>query len=266
VRLTQRLASRTQQREPTVAQDPQKPSPSRPGLSIIASRVPLLCVRSGPRVQRFTMRAAIASLLMVCSAGASCDKRPEEPPGRRQVPKTAEGTVADVFYPGLPAPVPSSTPSRERCVEPLAAQAPPVAPAAARCPLDPVFGGVHLATARIQFPAAPRTPQLEVELATTADQQERGLMYRTQMPENSGMLFPFGAPSVHTFWMHNTCIPLDMLFIAEDGFITGILENVPTLNDAARSIPCPVSYVLEVNAGWSRRHGVAPGQRVQLPR
>jgi uncharacterized protein len=149
---------------------------------------------------------------------------------------------------------------------PLAAAPPPEASAAARCPIDPVFGGVRLATGRIRFTEAAGTPSVEVELATRPDQQERGLMYRTQMPENSGMLFAFGAPSLHSFWMHNTCIPLDMLFIAEDGFIAGILENVPTLNDASRSVPCPVSYVLELNGGWSRRHGVAPGQRVELPR
>ena len=91
-------------------------------------------------------------------------------------------------------------------------------------------------------------------------------MFRTTMPSDQGMLFSFaGPPRVHTFWMHNTCIPLDMLFITNDGFISGILENVPTLNDAPRSVHCPVSYVLETNAGWTRRHGVFAGQRVLLP-
>ena len=107
---------------------------------------------------------------------------------------------------------------------------------------------------------------LHVEIAETPSTQERGLMYRTSMPPNDGMLFAFsGDPRVHTFWMHNTCIPLDMLFISQDGFIAGILENVPTLNDAPRSIPCPVSYVLETNAGWTRKHKVFAGQRVSLP-
>lgn len=91
-------------------------------------------------------------------------------------------------------------------------------------------------------------------------------MYRTHMPDNAGMLFDFpGQPKVQSFWMRNTCIPLDMLFIQEDGFITGILENVPTLNEASRSIPCPVRYVLEVNAGWTRKNGVRAGQFVKLP-
>ena len=76
------------------------------------------------------------------------------------------------------------------------------------------------------------------------------------------MLFAWPTSEIRTFWMHNTCLSLDMLFIDADGYLTGIVENAPTLNDDAQSIDCPVSYVLEVGAGWSRRHGVAPKQRV----
>jgi len=64
--------------------------------------------------------------------------------------------------------------------------------------------------------------------------------------------------------MQNTCIPLDMLFITEDGTIAGILEQVPTLNTQSREVPCPVRHVLELNAGWVRLHGVAPGQHVDF--
>ncbi|HEX7602742.1 MAG TPA: DUF192 domain-containing protein, partial [Polyangiaceae bacterium] len=67
-------------------------------------------------------------------------------------------------------------------------------------------------------------------------------------------------------WMHNTCISLDMMFIDEDGTIVGILENVPTLNDEARTVGCPSRYVLEVNGGWSRRHGVSAGQKAVIPK
>jgi uncharacterized membrane protein (UPF0127 family) len=55
-----------------------------------------------------------------------------------------------------------------------------------------------------------------------------------------------------------------MLFIDRQGFVAGIIENVPTMNDDPRSIDCPVPYVLEVAAGWSRKHGVAAGQRVEM--
>ena len=103
------------------------------------------------------------------------------------------------------------------------------------------------------------------ELANTERETERGLMFRTQMPEEQGMLFDTGTHVDHTFWMRNTCIPLDMMFIDTDGLIVGILENVPTLNDAERHVGCLSSWVLEMNGGWSRRHGVRAGQKMKLP-
>jgi uncharacterized membrane protein (UPF0127 family) len=114
----------------------------------------------------------------------------------------------------------------------------------------------------VSFRDVAGAPDLEAELMLDEIHQERGLMYRTKLAENHGMLFVWKRRSVHTFWMHNTCLPLDMLFIDADGFITGILENVPTMNDDGRSIPCPVSFVLEVNAGFCRRHGIRAGQFV----
>jgi uncharacterized protein len=116
----------------------------------------------------------------------------------------------------------------------------------------------------VAFPESKEAPRLEVELMLTEPHQERGLMYRKRLGDDKGMLFVWKQPSIHTFWMHNTCIPLDMLFIDRDGLVAGIVENAPTLNDSGRSIDCPVSYVLEVNAGWSRKHGVAPGQQVKI--
>ncbi len=78
------------------------------------------------------------------------------------------------------------------------------------------------------------------------------------------MLFRMGERSVHTFWMHNTCIPLDMLFV-EEGVIVGIVENADPMTDSVRSVKCASSWVLEVNGGYSRRHAIAPGQRISLP-
>jgi uncharacterized membrane protein (UPF0127 family) len=150
-------------------------------------------------------------------------------------------------------------------MRPLAPDPPRLPPAAANCPPDPVFGGVRLTKGMVTFLSGSDGSSVEVELANTPDQHERGLMFRTKMQENEGMLFSFDMPSVHTFWMHNTCIPLDMMFITEDGFIAGIVESAPTLDDSGRSIPCPVDYVLEVNAGFARRHGIKPGQRIKLP-
>jgi uncharacterized membrane protein (UPF0127 family) len=89
-------------------------------------------------------------------------------------------------------------------------------------------------------------------------------MYRTGMPENAGMLFTWERDGQRTMWMHNTCMSFDMLFITGDGEIAGILENVPPLNDQFRSVPYLVTHALEVHAGWTSKHGVKAGQRVQI--
>jgi uncharacterized membrane protein (UPF0127 family) len=91
-------------------------------------------------------------------------------------------------------------------------------------------------------------------------------MYRTELGQDSGMLFSWQDEAPRSFWMHNTCIPLDMLFIAADSTIVGILEQVPTLDEDSRSVGCPAAHVLELNAGWSRAHGVRPGQKIRIAR
>ena len=106
---------------------------------------------------------------------------------------------------------------------------------------------------------------LSVELATKPAETARGLMYRRSMAPDQGMLFDLGGRKVQAFWMRNTCIPLDMFFVDDDGLIVGILEQVPVLNEDARSVDCPSRYVLEMNAGFARKHGIKPGQRLKLP-
>jgi uncharacterized membrane protein (UPF0127 family) len=120
--------------------------------------------------------------------------------------------------------------------------------------------------ARVTFPDARNATgaAVEAEVVSSTHDTSRGLMYRTSLPEDRGMLFDLVARDDHQFWMHNTCIPLDLLFVDEDGFIVGIVENAPTLNDAPRGVGCMSRYVLEVNAGWSRRHGVRAGQTMRI--
>lgn len=134
---------------------------------------------------------------------------------------------------------------------------------ASECPSAPGEGPT-LPRATVQFVDAPGKPEVSVERALDDDMRALGLMYRTHMDDDRGMLFTWDEEETRSFWMRNTCIPLDMLFIASDGTIVGILEQVPTLNTLPRSVPCPAQHVLELNAGWARKHGVAPGQRVQI--
>jgi len=193
--------------------------------------------------------------------------RSEEPAGARPARAATVHVAPPVAQPlASPAPTPTPAPTvaeKPACVVPSSPSPLPKQDKASICPADPT-GNPTLARGHVTFGEAPGRPRVEVELADRPDSRERGLMYRTGMPEDQGMLFSWSQEQVRSFWMHNTCIPLDMLFIDAKGFIVGILEQVPVLNDASRSIPCPAAHVLELNAGWTRAHGVVAGQRVRI--
>jgi uncharacterized membrane protein (UPF0127 family) len=101
-----------------------------------------------------------------------------------------------------------------------------------------------------------------VEIADTEPEREKGLMFRKELPEGQGMLFDFHREQEVGFWMKNTYIPLDMIFIQGDGRILRIAENTEPLS--TRIIPSggPVRAVLEVIGGTARKLGIAPGDRV----
>ena len=105
----------------------------------------------------------------------------------------------------------------------------------------------------------------EVELAITPEEKEHGLMFRRELPQGHGMLFDFGFDQPVAFWMKNTFIPLDMLFIRADGRILRIAENTEPLSE--RNIPSggPVRAVLEVIGGTAKKLGIAAGDRVSYP-
>ena len=105
---------------------------------------------------------------------------------------------------------------------------------------------------------------VEVELARTEPERRKGLMDRASLPEDAGMLFIFDASSVQSFWMKNTLIPLDMIFVSEDGTIVGIVERAEPRTLTQRTVGKPSRYVLEVNGGWSGAHGVRAGDRVRF--
>ncbi len=104
-----------------------------------------------------------------------------------------------------------------------------------------------------------------VEVATTPDQMEQGLMFRQSLAPDAGMLFDFHTPSMATMWMKNTLIPLDMLFVDERGCIVNIHERaVPGSLDTIAAA-APVRAVIELNGGTAARLGIRPGDRVIYP-
>jgi uncharacterized membrane protein (UPF0127 family) len=113
--------------------------------------------------------------------------------------------------------------------------------------------------------AAGERHRFTVEMAVTADQRARGLMFRREMAAGAGMLFDYLAEQPVSFWMKNTFIPLDMLFIRANGIVASIAER--TVPQSLTPVPSGVAVraVLEVNAGTASRLGIEPGDRVLHP-
>jgi uncharacterized membrane protein (UPF0127 family) len=107
--------------------------------------------------------------------------------------------------------------------------------------------------------------RFRVEVANDAASQERGLMYRKQLAQNSGMIFDFARPRFAAFWMKNTYIPLDMLFVRADGTISSIEPNAVPLS--LQTIPSrePIVAVIELNGGRAHDLDIEPGDRVRAP-
>ena len=112
------------------------------------------------------------------------------------------------------------------------------------------------------------TPQgdtaVSVEIVSTEAAIERGLMYRQHLPPDDGMLFLMRENRIWSFWMRNTLIPLDIIFITKDMTIAGIAENAEPRTETLREVDKPSLYVLEVNGGFSAAHKITEGTKVQF--
>lgn len=124
--------------------------------------------------------------------------------------------------------------------------------------------GAAVAGPAVILNAGGRRIAIRVELATTDAQRERGLMYRNHLDPDSGMLFIFDRDAPLTFWMKNTLIPLDMIFIGSDRKIVGIVENATPETENPRGVTGMSRYVLEIAGGMSRRLGVTAGGAVEF--
>src|SRR5580692_2416602 len=103
-----------------------------------------------------------------------------------------------------------------------------------------------------------------VEVASTGPQRELGLMYRKHLDDNAGMIFVFPNESPRNFWMHNTPIPLDMIFADAKGLVTGIVANAEPFSDKLLGVEGNSEYVLEVNGGFCAKNGIKPGDRLDF--
>jgi uncharacterized membrane protein (UPF0127 family) len=124
--------------------------------------------------------------------------------------------------------------------------------------------GAVSAHAQAALPVAPLTAgmyAIQAEIAATPAAREQGLMYRTAMPPNAGMLFVFEQKAGHCFWMRNTELPLSIAFLADDGTIVNIEDMAPR----TESNHCPkaaIRYALEMNKGWFAQKGIKAGAKI----
>jgi uncharacterized protein len=104
----------------------------------------------------------------------------------------------------------------------------------------------------------------QVEVADTPAKRELGLQYRRDLAVDRGMIFLFPAESEHSFWMKNTPIALDMIFISKDLKIVGIVEQAVPFSMDSRSVPGASQFVLEIKGGLSKRYGIKAGDSVRF--
>jgi uncharacterized protein len=145
---------------------------------------------------------------------------------------------------GADRPVPPSTyvdPTTERYDGPL--------PDRGALVVKDAFGGAH---------------RLAVEIADNAPLRTRGLMWRSELADGTGMLFIFPSEVVQSFWMRNTLIPLDLLFIDRQLRVVGVVQWAEPRTLTSRTVGKPSLYVLEVPGGWTSRNGVRAGSTVEL--
>lgn len=114
----------------------------------------------------------------------------------------------------------------------------------------------------------PDKTAINVELAISQDEQSLGLMYRDHMDQNHGMVFPYNKPQSLNFWMKNTLIPLDIIFLDENRKVVNIAKAMPCKED---ELPCeiyrstaPAMYVLEVNQGVAEKHKLKIGDELEF--
>lgn len=126
--------------------------------------------------------------------------------------------------------------------------------------VHPVSG---LSVVPLTVTSGSKVHHFRVELARTPQEQAKGLMFRTQMGPDEGMIFPFDPPRGASFWMRNTVIPLDLIFVGRDGRISNIAANAVPYDETPLYSSGDAKAVLELNGGRAAQLGIQPGDRVE---
>ncbi len=131
-------------------------------------------------------------------------------------------------------------------------------------PPEPHVPAAPEPASKVIISTAEREVTVNVEVVSTPPRVQKGLMFREHLAPDAGMLFLMGVETDHAFYMRNTLIPLDMIFITKDLTIAGIVENAEPRTETLRRVGKTSLYVLEVNGGWTAAHHVAAGAKVRF--
>lgn len=113
----------------------------------------------------------------------------------------------------------------------------------------------------LQHPAGGRTPTVSAEVAATEGERSLGLMYRRELGETNGMLFLFPSESPRQFWMKNTYVELDIIYLDRSFTVVSIVKKATPLTESPRASEKPAQYVLELRGGTADRWGIVPGSK-----
>jgi uncharacterized membrane protein (UPF0127 family) len=206
-----------------------------------------------------TARVSLALVFGLSVLGAACDA-----PAKKQSAAPASGA------PTAPASEPGSATcdSDDDCTRPWS-------PSMEGCgSLDRCYdgacieppattGAVNPHTGRVAFETSAGEKSWQVEIVRSPFETQRGLMCRTSMRSDWGMLFLLESTRLQAFWMKNTLIPLDMVFITDDWTVAGVVTEVPPRTLEPRGVNAPSRYVLELASGEAKRAGIAAGTKVR---
>ncbi|GAC1354436.1 MAG: hypothetical protein NVSMB47_07750 [Polyangiales bacterium] len=190
------------------------------------------------------MRLAFVALLLL----AACSRVPEEPGPVLKEMRPMPGNSDPA-----PPPKPPSTPQK--------------VPITGGCPKDPAPGenATLYGHGRVAFVNADgKRHDFTVEIAASEAAQERGLMFRTSLADDAAMVFTFADPHHAVFWMKNTCIALDMVFVSDTDTVIGVV-TAPPLDESPREVPGFSKYVVELAAGVADKRGIAIGSKFVPP-
>lgn len=115
-------------------------------------------------------------------------------------------------------------------------------------------------------PDGSRITAIAIEIAESDSSKARGLMERRQLPNRGGMFFPYEEAAPRSFWMANTYIPLDIIFVGPDSQVVNIAKNTRPLSEQKISSEAPAQYIVEVRAGFADRHGLTDSTRIDWRR